>query len=371
MTIGTKRIAYIGIKGLPSQAGADRVVEAIVRNLNLGRYEVTVYCSSQASPPNAHIPGIRLIRLPVWAGKHLHAVSLFVMSALHAIIFGRYDLVHLHNVEASFVAPLLRLRYRVIATSHGAAQANDKWGRLAKTLIRLTEYPFILFANALTCVSQPLTNYYEQVYRREVHYLPNGVNLHVTADTDAATALLAEHGVKPGDYLLFAAGRIMATKGCHLVIEAFRQLNPDTHLVIVGDTSHNPEYAQQLQAMANERVHFISFIATPSTLFGLVRNARLFIFPSLIEAMSMMLLEVASLGAPLICSDIPQNTSVLPAGTLTFTSGDAHDLRDKLAWALAHPAEMQARAATNQRWVHEHYGWNDIVKQYEALYETV
>ena len=114
-----KRIAYIGVKGIPSQAGADRVVEAVVRGLDKSKYEPIVYCSKQLVPPETAVPGITLIRLWALSGKHTHALSLFFISALHALIFGRYDLIHIHNVEACFVAPILRLRYKVVATSHG------------------------------------------------------------------------------------------------------------------------------------------------------------------------------------------------------------------------------------------------------------
>jgi hypothetical protein len=39
-----KKIAFLGIKGLPSKAGADRVVESLVNNL-AKFYNISVYCS--------------------------------------------------------------------------------------------------------------------------------------------------------------------------------------------------------------------------------------------------------------------------------------------------------------------------------------
>jgi hypothetical protein len=113
------KIAYMGIKGLPSKAGADRVVEAIFSRLDKEKHELTVYCSSRVVAPDTQVPGVRLIRIPVLKGKLLHAVSLFFFSALHALCFGDYDLVHLHQAEGGVVIPLLRLRFKVIGTSHG------------------------------------------------------------------------------------------------------------------------------------------------------------------------------------------------------------------------------------------------------------
>lgn len=366
-----KRIAYLGVKGLPSRAGADRVVEAIVCGIDHKAYEPVVYCSRRAVPRGTTLPGVRLIRIASLPGKHLHATSLFLFAALHCLVLGRYDLVHLHNVEAAYVLPLLRLRYRVLTTSHGPAQARDKWGKLAKFLIRLTEYPFIYLSTAVTSVAKPLATYYQRMYGRPVHYIPNGVDDHLQIDANAAQTLLAQHQVEAGRYILFAAGRILATKGCHYLLEAFRALSTTDKLVIVGDTSHVPAYARQLAALADERVCFIPFVEDKAILLGLIKHARLFVFPSTVEAMSMMLLEAASVGSPIICSDIAENVAVLPNQALFFAAADSQDLQTKLEWALAHPMEMAARAQDAKNWVYEAFHWPDIIKQYEHLYHEV
>ncbi len=365
----TKKIAYFGIKGLPSKAGADRVVEAIVRRLDKQQYQPIVYCSAREVPAGTSLPGIKLIRLPSIPGKHLHAISLFIISAIHALFFGRYDLAHVHNVEASFISPLLRLRYPVITTSHGFANSRDKWGTTAKMLIQLMEYPFVLFSDRITSVSIPNQQYYEQQYNKKVQFLPNGVDDKFEVDLDAAQELLREYGLQPGKYIMFAAGRVIPTKGCHFLLEALQQIDKDISVLIVGNTSHLPAYAQQLQEMADERVHFCSFIESKSKLFGLIQFAHLFVFPSTVEAMSMMLLEVATVGTPVLGSDIPENSSVLPEEALYFQSANVDELREKLDWALENPESMSELAIKAQNRVNTHFKWQDIVQKYEALYE--
>jgi glycosyltransferase involved in cell wall biosynthesis len=231
--------------------------------------------------------------------------------------------------------------------------------------------PYIYLSNAVTTVSKPLATTYERQYRRFVHYLPNGVESETPVDLAAAAALLQAHGVEMGTYILFAAGRIMATKGCHVLLEAFQTLPTDVKLVVVGDASHVPAYAAKLLELADDRVRMIPFVADKATLFGLVRAARFFVFPSTVEAMSMMLLEVASLGVPIVASDIPENTVVLPEQALFFHSEDVMDLRAKVQWALDHPTDMATLAQAAHTWVHDHYAWGHIVKQYEQLYVTL
>ena len=249
------KIAYIGIKGLPSKGGAERVVEAIVKRLN-GRHKLTVYCSSRYTQKGSNLPGVELIRIPCFSGKHLHSFSLFVLSALHAILTRNYDFIHVHNVEACFIVPLLRTRFRVIATSHGPAYAREKWNKIVKYLLRLMDYFYVIFPNWLTSVSLPLVKEYEAILGKEVQYLPNGVENSLPVDLEASAETLEQNGVR-GEYLLFSAGRIDSTKGCHLLLKAFESIDSDMKLVVIGDAQTDPDYSQKLRELGDKRVYFI------------------------------------------------------------------------------------------------------------------
>jgi glycosyltransferase involved in cell wall biosynthesis len=122
-----------------------------------------------------------------------------------------------------------------------------------------------------------------------------------------------------------------------------------------------------LHELADTRVVFVPPV-DKALLLGLARLAHLFVFPSTVEAMSMMLLEAASTGVPIISSDIPDNVAVLPQQALFFRSGDAGELRDKMEWALQHPDQMQELGASARGWVVENFQWDSIVKQYEQIY---
>jgi glycosyltransferase involved in cell wall biosynthesis len=366
------KIAYLGIKGLPSKAGADRVVEAIVTRLDKEQHQITVYCSTRVVPPGTQVPGMRLIRIPVLGGKHSHAFSLFFLSAFHALFWGDYDLVHVHNAEAGVTNPILRLRFKVLGTSHGLGYGVDKWGKIAKFFLRMADFPFIYLSNRVTSVSLPVAHYYQEEYNRQVVYLPNGVDLAPAVNSEAARARLDALGVAGKPYILFAAGRIIPLKGCHLLLEAWRQLDLDYRLIVIGDFEQLPAYSQQLRELADPRVIFIPFIASRDELYGLIQGAELFVLPSTVEAMSMMLLEVVSLGTPILCSDIPGNTSVLCGEhALFFRSGDVQDLARQLKTACENPEQMKLQAAEGRAWVSEQFSWDTLVARYDALYREL
>jgi glycosyltransferase involved in cell wall biosynthesis len=362
------KIAYLGIKGVPSKGGAERVVEAIGTRLS-EKHQISIYCNRRYTPKEYRLPDIDLIRIPCLPGKHLQPVSLFVLSALDAIVRRRFDLIHLHNAEAAFVVPALKLRYPVIATSHGPAYARDKWGRAAKSVIRLMDYFFVKFSSMLTSVSLPVEKEYETAWGREVKYIPNGVDENLPVNRERAAKILEAARVD-GDFILFAAGRIDRTKGCHFLLEAFSRIDTPCKVVVVGDLSVDERYGRELRDAVDSRVRFIPFIAAKADLFGIVERAKLFVFPSTVEAMSMMLLETASLGVPLICSDIPANTAVMPAETRFFRSADVDDLGKQLKWALDHPAEMAERALRIREWVRTRYSWDAIAEEYHDLYRS-
>ncbi len=365
------KIAYLGSKGLPSKSGTERVVEAVVSRLST-RHEITVYCDSRYTPAGTCISGINLVRVHTPQGKHVQALFLFFASAVHAL-FKSYDVIHLQGVDSCFILPILRLKYKVVTTAHGTPGrlTRLKWGKFAWFFIRAMEYPFVYFSNQATSVSYLDAEYLKERYRCNVTYIPNGVDEHMQADTHVAGRQLLDLGIAPESYLLFAAGRIDPTKGCHLVLEALNQMGNPHKLIIIGDLNQVPPYSDHLREIADkQQVIFLPPIADRALLFGLVKQARLFIFPSSSEGMSMMLLEAAALQVPVLCSDIPENKIVLPEHALYFRSNDSAELARQIQWAWNHPQEMADFAQKACQHVNQTLVWEKIARQYEEIYRV-
>ena len=358
-----KKIAFLGIKGLPSRGGAERVVEGIVNNLSQD-FDITVY-GSKTYAGDYEPTHIQLIRLNNMQGKHLYSFSLSLLSALHALLFGKYDLIHVHNTDSGFVVPLLRLRYKVIGTSHGFPYQREKWSGVVKRCLKFSEKLMFTYASAATCVSKPVAQELHALYKKEVLFIPNGIDKPGYVED---SPLFARHRLKNKDYICFAAGRVDPTKGCHILLEAFGKMDGDIRLAVIGDFSHKKDYSERLYAMADSRVEFIPFIGDRDVLFGIIKNAKFFVFPSTVEAMSIMLLEVAALGVPIICSDIPENVTVMEDNTTYFRSGDSADLLGKMMLCFERYSDMQAQADRTKDWIVANYNWKYIAKIYKSTY---
>ena len=84
-------------------------------------------------------------------------------------------------------------------------------------------------------------------------------------------------------------------------------------VLVVGDLHHALGYEARLRKLADGLpVTFLPRLDDKAALMGLLQHCRVFVFPSTVEAMSMMLLEALALGAVGIAGDIPENTSILP-----------------------------------------------------------
>ena len=102
------------------------------------------------------------------------------MSALHAVLFSTYDLIHVHHIELAIILPLLRLKYKVLITAHGSPfLINDntfKYSNFTLFLLRFSESKFCKFANMITTISKRYKYIFEKKYKKEIYFIPNGVN---------------------------------------------------------------------------------------------------------------------------------------------------------------------------------------------------
>jgi len=358
-----KKVAIIGLKGLPPFGGAANVGDNIIEQL-AEEYDFTVYATETHTTVKGPYKGAEQIVFRKFPIKALNVFHYYIVSALHAVFTRKYDLVHLHQMDGAFILLLLRCRYKVVATSHGLTYQHAKWSKVLLPYFKLNEWFQARLSNHLTVCAKSLTSHYTRLVSPErITYIPNGITVRpVTAtvpDTD--------------DYILFAAGRIIPTKGLHLLLAGLREAAYKGKVIVLGDYNQKEEYKRELFALSEGlHVEYRGLVKDKDLLNAYIAGAKLFVFPSTYEAMSMMLLEVAALQTPVICSDIVQNTDVFgPDEMLFFTSGSSADLTAKLAWALANPDKMKDLASRAFTTLQEKYQWKGIAAQYDAVFQQV
>lgn len=382
------KIAILGLRAIgPGAAGGvEKAIEELsTRYVQMG-HDVTVFCRARyAQDLGSEFKGVKVRKLPAIYTKHLEAISNTVAAV--ACSLSGYDVVHVNATGPALLSFLPRLfGRRVVVTVHGLDWKREKWGRLAQWVLKAGAWASGTFPHRRIVVSKTLRQHYASVYRRPVDYIPNGVTLPAVQPPASVTPL----GLAPNSYILFLS-RLVPEKGCHTLIEAFRGLQTDKKLVIVGPPSHSDDYAASLlkQAAGDDRIIFAG------ALFGeqkdaIYRGAYLFVLPSTIEGMALVLLEAMSYGKGCLCSDIDENLEVAdPAfepGTTrpalgdarrttsssavaaTFVTGDVADLREQLARLLADEAEVQRLGTRARDYVATQFNWDAIARRHLRVF---
>lgn len=361
------RIAMLGVKGIPHPSGVENVVENLGSRLAERGHEVWVYVRPFYTPPSLkEYRGMRLINLPSVHKRSLDALSHTFLAAMHATSHG-VDIAHFHSIGVSSLSLIPRSRgIKTVAQSHGLDWQRAKWGKLAKTFLKISDYSMVNFPSASTVVSKKLKRYYEAKFGRPVMYIPNGVD-----DFPAVPPReMLDVGLARRGYILFAA-RLVPEKGCHYLLEAYRRLgNPSKKLVVAGDSNYGDHYAEELKKHASDNILFPGFVR--GRLFQeLMSNAYVYVQPSEIEGLSMSLLEAMSYGNCVLASDIEENVeAVADAGTY-FTCSDARSLEEQLR-SLLDDETLTAfyRSKAKQR-SKEQFNWDMVADEYERLYASL
>ncbi len=353
-------IAVFGLKGFPAIGGTASVGENLVKELNK-KFHFTIYATSSHCKERQPYSNVRMFIIKKFLPHKLNVFYFNLVGALHALLFAKYNLVHTHQIDTGFIVPILRLRYKVVSTHHGKTYDMDKWGYILKRFFRISEWLMIKTANWITFVSDKEKSDAECKFRQSnFTTIYNGINLDQKVNNHRCE----------DNYIMFAAGRIIPLKGCHILLEALKKSSYKGKLVIAGDLEQIPSYGKKIRKYATGlNVEFVGMLFDKADLLGYVKNASFFIFPSYTEAMSLMLLEAALVKTPIICSDIEANKAIFGEGEVEFFKvGNVDDLADRINVNLKDSDACKLKSDRAYLKLLMKYQWRQLASQYEELY---
>ncbi|MDF1797736.1 MAG: glycosyltransferase family 4 protein [Planctomycetota bacterium] len=152
-----------------------------------------------------------------------------------------------------------------------------------------------------------------------VHNAYNGPSVEDVSETQAEAR--AELGLEPlegGRRYVLTICRLVVWKGVDFIMRALQHLPSDVHLLIAGDGEMQTEWEQLSEQLGlTDRVTFLGNV--PHARIPLyIRAADLFVLNSEYEGLSHTLLEVASLGTPIVCTGVCGNPEVVEDGVNGF-----------------------------------------------------
>ena len=369
----TVRIAFIGQRGVPpTYGGVERYVDEIARRLPSGEVQSAVYCRRHYVQP-VQLGYTQQIFVPSLQAKGFEAFGHSGLSAIHAA-FARFDLVHFQALGPALFCGLPKLSgAKVVTTIHGIDWQREKWGGVAKSVLKAGDWMMGHVSDGIISVSKNLKHYYEDRYRREVFFVPIGFSAPKTVPAGAAHEL---YGLTPGKYLLFL-NRIVPEKGLHYAIEAFRQIKRDDFkFVIAGANDPNDPYMDSLysQAAGDQRIVFAGYVDREAV-HELYSNAYLFLLPSELEGMPAVILEALSHGCPVLTSDIQESLDVIRLDERQYgfvhKSKDVRSLASQLRSLLENPDQVEAMREPGRSFVNAQYSWEKSVRMTYDVYRYI
>ncbi len=371
------KIAAIGAKGLPAyQGGIEHHCQELYSRIVERGHSVDLFarCSYTECFPmqTKYLDGIKIISLP---SLKLRGVDALVSSAMGAIAASKtnYDIIHFHALGPALFSRVSRAisAAKIVVTCHGLDWQRAKWGKFPKFLLHQGEINAVRCADKIIVVSEDLHFYFRQTYDIETVYIPNAAASYTQSDPNFTYG--NSLSIKPGRYILFL-GRVVPEKRPELLIKAFQALNlPDWQLVVVGGCSDSQHFTSEVVELAanNPNIIFTGELRGAS-LAEIVRGAGLFVLPSDLEGLPMVMLEAMKEGIPVVASDIPINKQLTEEGRgLVFTAGSLSSCISSLQWATNHPKEMRLAAQKAQAYVKANYNWDEIASGTLQLYSSL
>jgi glycosyltransferase involved in cell wall biosynthesis len=214
-----------------------------------------------------------------------------------------------------------------------------------------------------------LTEFYGVAPER-ITVVPNGVDhavFHPPADASAKGALRAELGLPASAFIALFVGGDWERKGVRDAITALAGM-ADTELVVLGrgDERAMREHAARV-GTRDTQLHFPGPSPTPERWYA---AADAFLFPSRYEAFSLVTLEAAASGLPIICHPINGTTELVEEGVNGYLVPFGADaLRDRLLTLRDDGATRSAMAvAARDRSLR--YGWDRIADETYAVWQA-
>jgi len=361
----------LGLRGFPGlEGGVERHAEHLYPLLvKLGCDVEVIVRSPYWTREQDHVwQGVRF--RPLWSPRRsgLEALVHSFIGVIYAA-FVRPDILHIQAIGPAIVTPLARLLgLRVIVTHHGPDYDREKWGRIARWVLRLGERAGMLFANERIVISRVIQDLVRSKYARESILIPNGV---VVPELPSSMKALDTFSLMPGRYILNVS-RFVPEKRHEDLIAAFKQADlPGWKLALVGSTEKPSTYVRQLMTLAQGRddIVFTGF-QNGVALQELYAHAGVFVLPSSHEGLPIALLEALSFGLPVLASDIPPNLGICLEQKRYFPLGDVEALARRLRRSASEVIKEHERNV-QRAWVRDRYNWNAIADSTLAIYERV
>jgi glycosyltransferase involved in cell wall biosynthesis len=384
------RLLHVVPTYLPARryGGPIVAVHGLCRALAARGHEVEVYTTSIDGPHDSAVPHGEPVELDgvtvrYFASAHLRRLSYApdLSRALRGATPG-FDVVHLHSVflwptwRAGRIAQAAKVPYVISPRGMLVKRLIANRNRLVKSAwIALIERTNLERAAAIHATSDVERSELEQFgwKLRRVVVVPNAVE-EVDEAARAATPSSDIAALGSDQPLILFFGRLARVKGLDRLLRAFAATERGI-LAIVGTDYEN--LTNELLALAGalnirHRVRLVTRTVSGADKEHVFAAARVLVLPSYSESFGNTVIEALQRGIPAIVTpEVGAAEAVTLSGGGLVADGAAAPLGAAITALVDDPARAAAMGEAGRRYVQQHYGWQTIAGQMEALYQEL
>lgn len=219
-----KNVAVIGTVGIPACYGG---FESLVENLtsySSSNIKYHVFCSSKSYPEQlTEYNGASLSYIPLSANG-IQSIPYDIYSLI-CCLFKRPDVTLILGVSGCLFLPIYRLfsNSKIVTNIDGLEWKREKWGRLAKKFLKLSESFAVKFSDVIITDNKAIGDYVDAEYSKSNVVIAYGGDHSIISGVD----------VGPTDDYFLSLCRIEPENNVQMILEAF--LNSQQKLKFVGN----------------------------------------------------------------------------------------------------------------------------------------
>lgn len=359
------KLAILGTRGIPARYGGfETLADELSRRLVQRGHSVTVYCRKPFTASDDKFDArIRRVILPTISQKHLDTLVNTFLSVLH-VIFSDAEVILICNVANSPFAWIPRVFGKAtVLNVDGLDRKRRKWNLLGQTFLHFCEVLSSFTPTRIITDARAVQDYYKKRYGAESVMIGYG------AQPLSNGNHIGQFGLEARRYILYVA-RLEPENNPELILRAYRELQTDWPLVVVGGNPYQPAYVEDLKQVADRRVIFTGPVYGDAY-WSLQNNAGAVVFAGEIGGIHPALVEAMAVGNAVLYLDNAANRETASGCGIPFAH-EERDLRAKLRSLLSstpeHMQDLRMKAASTAR---TRYSWESVADKYEQLFMSL
>jgi len=286
------------------------------------------------------------------------------------------DIIHSHMVHANILIRLIRPflpKPKLICTAHSIDETSGKkFGILRELIYRITD----ALCDMTTQVSQ--AGYERYVYKKlakinKIMYIPNGIDTNVfKPDIHLRQVLRSEMGLG-NKFVWVAVGRLEPPKDYFNMINAFSNVVKQfehTILFIIGDGTLKDSILEEIDKLKLNK--YVRLLGIRKDVMRLLNIADGFVLSSSREGLPLVLLEAASIGVPMVVTDVGGNKEIVHESKSGYLvpPKSSNSLSEKMLLLMSKSElERKIMGEYARKLIKEKYDINIIVDKWIHLYK--